>query len=82
MLARSFLSILNTNNNRRGASFYKQGAGSAYLLLGTGSATINNFTVKLNTESLYEIPYNYIGPAQIVFGTTPANSFVVVTEFT
>lgn len=72
---------LASNTNRRGASFYKEGAGSAFLLLGTGSVSTTNFTVKLNTESLYEVPYNYIGPVQMIFGTTPIGSFVNVTEF-
>lgn len=75
------ITVFSSNSNRKGASFYKQGSGVAYLLLGTGSASSDTFTVKLSADTLYEMPYNYNGPAQMVFSTTPPGSFVTVTEF-
>lgn len=75
------LLALGANSTRKGASFYKEGGGDAYLLLGTSSASKTLFTVKLSVNSLYELPYNYTGEVHLVFSTAANNSFVSVTEF-
>lgn len=73
--------VLSENSNRKGATFYKEGGGIAYLLLGTGSASSANYTVKLSIDTFYETSYNYVGQAKISFSSTAVGSFVTVTEF-
>ncbi len=70
--------IFAANNNRNGATFYKQGAGTAYLKLGSGASN-TSYTVQLKSDSYWELPYAYCGDITIIFSAASAGS-VVATE--
>lgn len=74
--------VLTSNSSRKGTSFYKEGSGNAYILLGAGVPSATNFTVKLLNGASYDTPFNYTGPVQVVFSTHVAGSYIMVTDFT
>lgn len=55
--------ILGTNNSRKGIVFYNQGAGNAFILLGTGSASATTLTVGLGTSDTVTVT-GWTGPVQ------------------
>ena len=71
--------LLASNPNRAGASIYNDSTASLYVKLGSGAST-TSFTVKLNKDDYYEIPYGYTG---IVHGYwSSASGAARVTEMT
>lgn len=74
--------ILTSNILRKGASFYKDGLGTAWLLLGSATPSSINFTVKLTADSSYEVPFNYTGPIKIIFNNDAIENYILSTEFT
>jgi hypothetical protein len=75
----SNVTLLAANTARLGATFYNDSTAILYLKLGaTASAT--SFTVKMQADAYYEIPFGYYG---IVDGiSTAATGVVRVTEVT
>ena len=71
-----------TNETRIGASFVNASNTDAYILLGSGAASLTNYTVKLSSggDDIYELPYNYSGAVQVVF-TTSGSGNLIITKF-
>lgn len=64
---------------RLGASIVNTATQDAYILLGTGTASITNYTVKLPTggEAIYETPFGYSGAIQVVFAAAGTGDLVI-----
>jgi len=60
--------VLASNANRKGIVLYNQGAGSVYILLGTGTASSTNFSVGLGTGDNVTIT-GFTGALQGIFTT-------------
>jgi hypothetical protein len=60
--------VLASNTSRKGIVFYNQGAGSVYILLGTGTASSTNFSVGLGTGDNVTIT-GFTGALQGIFTT-------------
>ena len=60
--------VLASNANRKGIVLYNQGAGSVYILLGTGTASNTNFSVGLGTGDNVTIT-GFTGALQGIFTT-------------
>jgi len=60
--------VLASNTNRKGIVLYNQGAGSVYILLGTGTASSTNFSVGLGTGDNFTIT-GFTGALQGIFTT-------------
>src|SRR5690606_14803827 len=56
----SNVTILAANPARTGASVYNDSAAILYLKLGTTAST-TSFTIKMQPESYYEVPFGYTG---------------------
>jgi hypothetical protein len=71
-----------SEERRIGASFVNLSTVDAYILLGDGTASATNYTVKLATggNDIYETPYNYSGPVQVVFSASGTGD-LVITKF-
>ena len=67
------------SDGRLGASFVNLTSADCYILLGNGTASSTNYTVKLSTgvNSIYELPYNYSGAVQAVFSGTGTGNLVI-----
>jgi hypothetical protein len=65
-----------------GASFVNLSNADAYILLGSGTASATNYTVKLKHggDDIYETPYNYSGSVQVVFAHSGSGN-LVITKF-
>jgi|DEB0MinimDraft_10_1074344.scaffolds.fasta_scaffold54295_2 phage protein U len=65
-----------------GASFVNLSNADAYILLGSGTASATNYTVKLSHggDDIYETPYNYSGAVQVVFAHSGSGN-LVITKF-
>jgi hypothetical protein len=65
-----------------GASFVNLSNADAYILLGSGTASATNYTVKLahGGDDIYETPYNYSGAVQVVFAHSGSGN-LVITKF-
>ena len=65
-----------------GASFVNLSNADAYILLGSGTASTTNYTVKLKHggDDIYETPYNYSGAVQVVFAHSGSGN-LVITKF-
>lgn len=70
------------SNGRLGASFVNLSNADAYILLGSGTASATNYTVKLKHggDDIYETPYNYSGAVQVVFAHSGSGN-LVITKF-
>ena len=71
------------SETRVGASFVNLSNAHAYILLGSGTASATNYTVKLKhgADEIYETPYNYSGAVQVVFDNFGSGN-LVITKFT
>lgn len=71
-----------SSESRIGASFVNLSSSDCYILLGSGTASSNNYTVKLSTgvNSIYELPYNYSGAVNVVFSSVSSGN-LVITKF-
>jgi len=72
----SSLSLLAANAGRKGATV--QAEGLVYVLLGSGSASLTNYTVRIPANGYYEIPFGYTGAIAVY---APASAICRVTEF-
>ena len=74
--------VLAANEGTVGASFVNLSNKDAYILLGSGTASATNYTVKLlsNNGAIYEMPYNYSGAVNVVFSNTGTGN-LVITKF-
>src|SRR3990167_8489998 len=71
------VSVLSANTNRKGATIYNKASTIVYLKLGT-AATTSVFTVSMNHDDYYELPYGWTG---VVAGITASNAGIInVTE--
>lgn len=72
--------LLAANTNRRMASFYNDSTADLFLKLGTTAST-TSFTVKITSQSFYELPLPaYTGRIDGIWST--ANGTVYITELT
>ena len=67
--ATSSTELLAANADRAGAMVYNNSANALYLKLGTGASS-SSFTVKLNQDDYYEIPYGYTGVVHGLWAAT------------
>lgn len=73
------VSVMNANTNRKGATVYNAAGTAVYMRLGTG-ATTSVYTVALDPNDYYEVPYNWQG---VVSGITASNAGIInITELT
>lgn len=71
--------ILAANANRKGASIFQEGSGNLFIFLGNG-VSLTNYTARVITNALYEIPFGYTGIITGISSTT--NGSVRITELT
>ena len=53
--------FLAANTSRKGATIWNGGAYGLFLLLGTGSASVTNYTLTMLPDTYYEMPFGYTG---------------------
>lgn len=73
------VTILASNANRRGATIYNDSTSLVYLKLGA-TATSTSFTLKLQPDSYYEVPFDYSGIIDGIW--VAANGAARVVEIT
>lgn len=76
------VSILASNTLRVGASIFNDSSAALYLLLGSGTASSSNYTVRVVQYALYELPYGYKGEVNGIWATDPGVGAARITEFT
>ncbi len=72
------VTVLAANANRLGATVHNDSTQVVYLLLGSGTASSTNFTVKMASGGYYEIPFLFSGAIKGIWAS--ANGFARVTE--
>ena len=74
--------VLAADEGTVGSSFVNLSNADAYILLGSGTASATNYTVKLKHggDDIYETPYNYSGAVQVVFAHSGSGN-LVITKF-
>lgn len=75
--------ILAANANRKGASIWNASTATLYLDLDSGesaTASTTDFTVALEADDYYELPYGYLGAVLGIW--SDANGSALVREFT
>lgn len=79
-LTTSFV-IASANINRKMLSIYNSTTTPLYVKLGPPSASINDFTVRMGVNTLYELPAPvWIGAIQAVFEASASSGRVTVFE--
>ena len=73
--------ILAANVNRLGATIHNESNSRLYLRLATGSATVINFTKRLESQQSYEVPSGYTGIINGIWAPIVSGA-ARVTEFT
>lgn len=73
--------VLASNAARRGATIWNDSTAVLYLLLGSGTASATNCTVKLIADAFYEVPFGYTGIISGIWASDASGS-ARVTEFT
>ncbi len=69
------------DDNRIGWSMTNASTGRFYLLDGTGSVSPTNYTVYLDPGDYFEVPFEFVGAVQIVWGAA-ATGNALVTVYT
>jgi hypothetical protein len=75
----SNVTILPSNANRLGATIFNDSTTILYLKLGATAST-SNFTVKMQADGFYEVPFNYTGIIDGIWSS--ANGNARITELT
>jgi len=65
----SYGTIATASTGRLGCTIFNTGPGNLHVLLGTGTASTSNFTVRLSAGDYYEVPFNYTGLIGGIFAT-------------
>jgi len=65
----SYGTIATASTGRLGCTIFNTGPGNLHVLLGTGTASTSNFTVRLSSGDYYEVPFNYTGLIGGIFAT-------------
>jgi len=65
----SYGTIATASTGRLGCTIFNSGPGNLHVLLGTGTASTSNFTVRLSAGDYYEVPFNYTGLIGGIFST-------------
>ena len=73
------VTILTSNANRKGATFFNDSTSTLYLKFGS-TASMTSFSVVLVARAFFEIPYKYTGIVDGIWNS--ASGAVRVTEFT
>lgn len=74
-------SILAANTARYGGSITNTDANALYLLLGGGTASATNYSVKLFTDDYFEIPFGFTGAITGIWAADGSGA-ALVTEYT
>lgn len=77
----SSTTLLAANPQREGATIWNDSTVVLYVLLGSGTASATNCSVKLEADAYFEVPYKYTG---IIVGIWASNASGAarITEFT
>jgi hypothetical protein len=76
----SDVTILAANANRYGAAVFNDSTAVLYLLLGAGTASNTNYTVKLASMGYFETPWDFTAIIKGIWAS--ANGSARVTEYT
>jgi hypothetical protein len=68
--------FLVANPNRKGATIYNNSSALLYVLFGA-NATTSSFTVRLATQSYYEVPFNYLGRIDGIWTSAGAGTALI-----
>lgn len=75
------VTIIAANNSRVGATIYNDSTVALYLLLSADtSVSTSNFTVKLQADDYYEVPFGYYGKIEGLWASATGNARTM--EFT
>jgi hypothetical protein len=72
--------LLASNANRRGATFFNESTATLYLLLANATSSITVYTVQVPPYGYYEAPFAYSGVVKGIWSSATGN--VRVTEIT
>lgn len=72
--------IIASNADRTGATIANDSSAVLYLLLGSGTASATNYTIRLPQYGYYEVPFGYTGQINGVWATDPGDGAARVTE--
>ena len=73
--------ILAANTSRIGAAITNDDANDLYLLLGAGTASATNYSVKIPNGGYFEVPFGYAGIIKGIWAADGSGA-ARVTEFT
>lgn len=76
----SSVTILASNTNRKNASVFNDSSAVLYLLWGSGTASVTNYTVQIASGQYYELPNQPIFTAQLTGIWSSATGTARVTE--
>ncbi len=81
-LTETSVKVLSAGDAAVGASMINLSDQDAYILLGSGTASATNHTVKLPSggSAIYEMPYNYSGEVNLVFAGSGTGN-LLITKF-
>lgn len=74
--------FLSSNNSRIGATITNDSSASLFVLLGSGTVSSTNYTVRMTQYSYYELPFNYKGEIYGVWSSDPNDGAARITELT
>jgi hypothetical protein len=74
------VTILAANADRIDASVYNDSTATLYLLVGTGTVSATNFTVKLGPDDLFVVGINYKGIISGIWSSATGNARVTELE--
>jgi len=72
--------LLASNSNRLGATIANDSSAVLYVLLGSGTASATNYSVRMVQYSYYEVPFNYTGQIVGVWASDPGDGAARITE--
>ena len=76
----SSTTLLAANADRAGATIANDSTAVLYLLLGSGTASATNYTVRMVQHAYYEVPFGYTGTITGIWASDPGDGAARVTE--
>lgn len=68
------VTLLASNTNRKGATFYNDSTSILYLSLGTTAASATSYTIQLAANGYYELPFAWTGAVHGIWASATGNA--------
>lgn len=75
------VTLITSNSNRKGLSISNDSSAVLYLLVGSGTPSTTNYTVRISQYGYFEMPYSCTVAVQGIWASDPNDGGARITEY-